>query len=148
MRKESRSKTCQTETRSSRRVTTRKTSHILGRVLDQFRRIPLPIERKASTDGWPNREDDSSYRRDSTHGRRLRSPNWSRSRVCFAVNNSVAQSTGYSPFFLAYGRKRLLPIDVMCKDLRARPDHLCLRRRLSSQLEFGTYTVTRVNGCV
>ena len=35
-------------------------------------------------------------------------------KVCMAYNKSVQASTGYSLFFLMFGRKAQLPIDIIC----------------------------------
>lgn len=33
--------------------------------------------------------------------------------VCMAYNTSIQQTTGYSPFFLMYGRQAQIPVDLM-----------------------------------
>ena len=34
-------------------------------------------------------------------------------RLCMAYNSSVNPTTGYSPFYLMYGRQVKMPIDIM-----------------------------------
>ena len=46
-------------------------------------------------------------------------PNWKDhiKKLVFAYNNSVNKTTGYTPFYLLFGRKGKLPIDLMFPDV-------------------------------